>query len=373
MNKNSFPIINSGGCDIFDEAVEKGVFPGVSAGVGLADEKSVNLWISAMGYLEYSEKREVNKNTFYDLASLTKPLATTLSVLCLLKEGTLHFSTRLADIFGSLVPEEKKNIPIARLLGHSAGFPALRPYHTELLDTEESERKKKLFSLIMEEPLAYEQASMTVYSDIGYMLLGLIIEKISKTPLDKFVKERVFEPLGLSRQLQYGPLSLQKQEKMSIAPGEHCAVRNKILCGEVSDENAYSMGGVAGHAGLFGTIQAVLFMGMHLLDQWKDRDEHPNYRNSDLRACFRKQNIPGSTWALGFDTPSARGSSGGSYLSPESVGHLGFTGTSLWIDPVRELVMVLLSNRVHPSRDNEQIKQFRPQFHNMIIENLDLK
>jgi CubicO group peptidase (beta-lactamase class C family) len=164
----------------------------------------------------------------------------------------------------------------------------------------------------------------------------------------------------------------QEKKLENYAFMEECPFRQRMLRGEVSDENAHALGGVAGHAGLFGTMEGVLLFAVHLLDQWQGREEHPGYRSRDLRKFLKKQKIPGSTWALGFDTPSPTGSSGGKYLSPVSVGHLGFTGTSFWIDPVRELVMVLLSNRVHPSRENERIKKFRPLLHDAVIENLGM-
>jgi CubicO group peptidase (beta-lactamase class C family) len=203
------------------------------------------------------------------------------------------------------------------------------------------------------------------------MLLGLIVEEKSGQGLADFFREKIAEPLGLAEKIFYCAGESKNTERR-YAPTEDCPLRKRVLCGELSDENAHALGGVAGHAGLFGTIGGVLEMGVHLLDQWQGREEHPNYLASDLGRFLTRQDIPGSTWALGFDTPSATGSTGGRYLAPTSVGHLGFTGTSLWIDPTRDLVMVLLSNRVHPSRENGGIKQFRPRFHETVMESLGL-
>ncbi|MCX5876316.1 MAG: serine hydrolase [Deltaproteobacteria bacterium] len=325
--------------------------------------------IQTYGHTTYRQENPVHKGTVYDLASLTKPLATTLAILVLLKERRLQLSDVIADIFPQLGTFTGL-ISIKDLLCHCAGFPAHQPYYLELGRLTEEKRKEALLSLLAVEPQAYEPGSTSIYSDLGFMLLGLIVEKKSGLELAEFFREKIAEPLGLAERIFYGPAGPGDTEK--CAPTEDCPLRKRILCGEVSDENAQALGGVAGHAGLFGTIYGVLEMGEHLLDQWQGREEHPNYQASDLGRFLTRQDIPGSTWALGFDTPSSTGSSGGRYLAPTSVGHLGFTGTSFWIDPTRDLVMVLLSNRVHPSRDNIQIKEFRPLFHETVMESLGL-
>ena len=327
--------------------------------------------IQTYGHTTYSQENPVDESTVYDLASLTKPLATALGILCLLKEGRLQLSESVADIFPQMQGELGRKISIQSLLSHSAGFPAHQPYYRELSGLPEEKRKEALLTLLAKEPQAYEPGSASIYSDLGFMLLGLIVEEKSGQGLAEFFQEKIAGPMGLAEKIFYGAVGKQKRGKI-YAPTEDCPLRKRVLCGEVSDENAHALGGVAGHAGLFGTIGGVLGMGVHLLDHWKGREEHPNYRTSDLRRFLTRQDIPGSTWGLGFDTPSANTSTGGRYLAPTSVGHLGFTGTSLWIDPTRELVMVLLSNRVHPSRENSRIKQFRPLFHETVMESIGL-
>jgi CubicO group peptidase (beta-lactamase class C family) len=325
--------------------------------------------IQTYGHTTYSQENPVDEGTVYDLASLTKPLATTLAILVLLKEGRIQLSDRVSDIF----PQTEMSMPlisIRDILCHAAGFAAHRPYYLALCGLPEEKRKEALLNLLAVETQAYEPGSTSIYSDLGFMLLGLIVEKKSGQGLAGFFREKIAEPLGIAEQIFFCPTG--PEDKKKSAPTEECPVRKRVLCGEVSDENAYALGGVAGHAGLFGTIGGVLEMGVHLLDQWQGREEHPTYLASDLRRFLIRQDIPGSTWALGFDTPSAVGSSGGRYLAPTSVGHLGFTGTSFWIDPTRDLVMVLLSNRVHPSRENIRIKQFRPLFHETVMESLGL-
>ncbi|MDG4475502.1 serine hydrolase domain-containing protein [Thiovibrio frasassiensis] len=344
---------------------------GVAWGLG---EKRKSL-IQPYGYTDYSQEKRVTAVTVYDLASLTKPLATVLAVLTLLQEQRLQISDLVSDIFPQASNSFLHRVSIKDLLCHCSGFPAHKPYYLELIRLPAEKRKEMLLNLLFTEAPAYETGTASVYSDLGFMLLGLIVEKKSGCRLDHFFREKIAEPLGIAEKIFYGTTGPEGKGEISkalYAPTEECPFRKRLLCGEVSDENCHALGGVAGHAGLFGTIEGVLEMGVQLLEQWQGRKEHSSYRASDLQRFLIPRNIPGSTWALGFDTPSATGSSGGRYLAPTSVGHLGFTGTSLWIDPTRDLVMVLLSNRVHPSRENIRIKQFRPLFHETVMESLGL-
>lgn len=207
------------------------------------------------------------------------------------------------------------------------------------------------------------------------VLLGRIIEKKTGQPQHEYLNEKVMKPLGLDKGILFFPVGRKSDTGSgeSFAATENCGWRKKVLCGEVHDDNAYTLNGVAGHAGLFGNMESLLTLTTFLLDQWRHGATHPSYSNETLREFFKRQTwIPESTWALGFDTPAEKGSSAGQYLSRESVGHLGFTGTSFWIDPQKELVVVLLTNRVHPSRENNAIRSFRPLFHNTVCEALSL-
>lgn len=355
---------------MFNEAIRQRTFPGAAMGIVWGAPDKRKRLIQAYGHTTYSGENRVEEATVYDLASLSKPLATTLAILVLLKEGRIQLSGRVADLLPRMEDSPLFGVSIQDLLSHSAGFPAHKPYYLELERLPTEKRKEALLSLLAAEPPAYEPGSASLYSDLGFMLLGLIVEEQSGMELARFFREKIAAPLGMAEKIFYGPAG--QTNRRHLAPTEECPLRQRVLVGEVSDENASALGGVAGHAGLFGTIGGVLEMGVHLLDQWQGREEHPSYRAGDLRRFLIRQDIPGSTWALGFDTPSATGSSGGRYLAPTSVGHLGFTGTSFWIDPTRELVMVLLSNRVHPSRENTRIKEFRPLFHETVMESLGL-
>lgn len=374
MENNKNNIIISSCYNIFSGAIDSLVFPGAAMAVAWGAKEKRRRLIRTYGYTAYDRENRVEEDTVYDLASLTKPLATTLAILSLLKERRITLLDRVSDIFPKTGPA-LAGIKIKDLLCHCAGFPAHRPYYLELARLPAEQRKEALLELLATEPLVYEPGSTSLYSDLGFMLLGLIVEQQSGLELPVFFREKIAAPLGVAETIFYGGAKKKgnwEREKTRYAPTEECPFRKRLLVGEVSDENAQALGGAAGHAGLFGTIDGVLEMGVHLLDQWQGREEHPAYLASDLRRFLIRQDIPGSTWALGFDTPSATGSSGGRYLAPTSAGHLGFTGTSFWIDPTRELVMVLLSNRVHPSRENSRIKQFRPLFHETVMESLGL-
>jgi CubicO group peptidase (beta-lactamase class C family) len=189
--------------------------------------------------------------------------------------------------------------------------------------------------------------------------------------LDRVAAEKIYRPLGLGDDLFFLPLCEARPDRRYAAM-EDCPWRGKILVGEVHDDNAHALGGVAGHAGLFGTVQGVLALTTHLLEVWQARARPVGFHAAELRHFLTTRPVADSTWVLGFDTPSATGSSAGHHFSSASVGHLGFTGTSFWIDPVKELVVVLLTNRVHPVRHDERIKTFRPRFHDEVMAGLGL-
>ena len=310
--------------------------------------------------------------TVFDLASLTKPLATTLSILCLIKDTCISLDDSLDFLLEKEVPLEKKNITLRHLLNHCSGFPDYIPYFYKLAEFSGEQRKKILQSWVVEEPLVCAPGEKSIYSDLGFMVLGWIVEKKSGMTLEQFVFEKILKPLGLQETVFFQPLHRKKKER-HFAATEKCAWRNRVVIGEVHDYNTHAVGGVSGQAGLFGDIRGVLELTTALLDQWQGRSSHPNYRTDDLKTFLERPNRAyKSTWALGFDTPSEKGSSSGRYFSKRSVGHLGFTGTSFWIDPEKDLVVVLLTNRVHPDKENNRIKEFRPLFHDTVVELLQM-
>lgn len=349
---------------IFSYALDKKVFPGAAVGISLWNGNNYDRNIYYYGLAQtWPEIIKLTENTFFDLASLTKALATVPALLALMEEKKISWTLNLAKIFNDEIPKDKALITIKNLMSHCSGLPAHNEYYNQLLKQTNIEKRKLLFSWILQEKLIYLPGTDFVYSDLGFILLGFIIEKISGKSLDEYVKEKIYNPLYLQNKIIFA----QKEKRIDFiyAATEKCPWTGKILSGMVHDDNCRAMGGVAGHAGLFGTIEGVVQLCEYLLSQVKGRSKHPSYGNENLKKTVTKEENYG--WASGFDTPSVTGSSSGQYFSASSFGHLGFTGTSFWIDPQKELIVVLLTNRVHPSKENELIKKFRPLFHDTVM------
>jgi len=349
----------------------QGVFGGVSARVSVGKEKARSQAFFSGGLTRLDEEGvAVEEQTRFDLASLTKPLATTLLVLHLIELGKLDWEQAGLTLLDRVIPKEKQRITISQLLNHCSGLPAYRPYFEEYRPADPRLGPLGLLNRILAEPLEYPPGSRCQYSDLGFILLGAIVEKISGQSLAEIFARTIADPLHLAADLCFLPQGQGLPwPRAMIAATEDCPWRHRILQGEVHDEHCWLMGGVAGHAGLFGTSGGVLRLGERILDCWQDRATHPAFANSLLQRMLTSKH-PTDSWCLGFDTPSPGKSSSGSYFSPRSVGHLGFTGTSLWIDPQRDIVVVLLTNRVHPSRDNIKIRQFRPFFHDALMQRI---
>ncbi len=374
MKKTAFYQLEKHLEPIFTNAIEKEFFSGAVAAISFYKKGVKKRLIKSYGRTRNDEKGEkVTAGTVFDLASLTKPLCTTLCVLSLIENCKIKWTSELKSLIKDKTAPYLKKIKIEQLLSYSSGLKDYKPFFNDYEAKYSEKSKKQIIKKILLEPLVYEPGKKYLYSDLGFMLLGEIIEKVSGKELDRYFTEKIIRPLQLEKSIFFRPFSIvaEKYEK-KYAATEICPWRNRLLQGEVHDEHCWLIGGVAGHAGLFGTIGGVLSLTEHILDQWQGRSNHPSYSNVLLQHALNKK-YPGETWGMGFDRPSAQGSSAGKYLSASSIGHLGYTGTSFWIDPERELVVVLLTNRVHPTRKNEQIKEFRPLFHNTVIEKLDSK
>jgi CubicO group peptidase (beta-lactamase class C family) len=359
---------------LLDKGVLEGIFPSAAVGIvcGTGNKKREIFTYCGNATL-YPEKRKLQKNNFFDLASLTKPLATTMAILSLINEKKINVDENLSSLLEKKIKGKKNKITTRNLLSHDSGLPAHREYFKRLRNSSREEKNICVENLILSEELEYNPGSRTLYSDLGFILLGRIIEKKAGCLLDQYVEEKILKPFNLEKKIFYNSLyeGKKKRNKADFVATENCPWRKKILCGEVHDDNCYAMGGVAGHSGLFGNIAGITSYAGMILDMWKDAALHPNIENEDLRMFLARQhNIPGSTWALGFDSPAIKESSSGHFLSQKSVGHLGFTGTSFWLDPEKDVAIVLLSNRVHPSRENIKIKQFRPYFHDRVMEKM---
>jgi len=315
---------------------------------------------------KFDLKSRVTKDTFFDLASLTKPLVTVLSVVALVEEGKISLGDKLSDCCNWHLPEAKKNITISQLLSHSSGLPAHRPFYLELFHVPENKKIEKIKNWILSEDLVFLPGTNNLYSDLGFLLLGFVVEDITGIPLDIYWENKIITPLKLQKGLLF-----TKNKKLDLslcAATENCLSGDKMSCGVVHDDNCKTMGGVGGHAGLFGTAPALLSFCNHLIKQYKDREEHPAYSSDLLRKIMRR--FENSNWAYGFDSPTEGLSSSGSFFSTESRGHLGFTGTSFWIDFAREISVVVLTNRVHLSNNISGIRKFRPLIHDVIMSNI---
>ncbi|MEW5948993.1 MAG: serine hydrolase [Thermodesulfobacteriota bacterium] len=354
---------------LMHRAVEEGAFPGAVLLISAEDKV---LSHRAYGHASIVPSRQLmTTDTLFDLASLTKPLATTMAIMTLVADGELKIDQEIGDILGLGRGNPKAGITLRQLLSHSSGMPAYQPYFEQLRTYPPGERKKILRGWLLDEPLAAIPGEAALYSDLGFMLLEWIIEKASGQGLDEFVPARIYRPLGL---VFTGFRSLNSRSLPDpgvIAATEECPWRKKVLRGEVHDDNAYAVGGVCGHAGLFGTSEELYGLLKMILNAYRGETETGIFSRELMTAFLTRQELPrGTTWALGFDTPSEEGSSAGRYFSRKSVGHLGFTGVSFWMDLEREIIILLLTNRIHPSRTNEKIKAFRPLIHDAIMEPL---
>lgn len=348
---------------LMQQAVKEGVFPGA---VLLLQKEGTVLFHRAYGVTNLDTKRPVTIHTIFDLASLTKPLVTTLSILLLLQSNQLTLAQPIASVLPEFNKTGKEKITIRHLLGHTSGLPAHRDYYKVVSEKAPLHRRGALNALLAAEPLVHEIGSTFEYSDIGFMVLRWVLEKISGQRLDDFSRERIFRPLKID-DLFFVDLMTEKPSR-EYAAAERCPWRKILLEGNVSDENAFAVGGVDGHAGLFGTATAVAMIMEELVATYVGRINKGLFHRDLLPRFFNRD--PLSQRALGFDMPTGDAPSSGAFFSKNSVGHLGFTGTSIWSDLDRDITVVLLTNRVHPTRDNLKIKTFRPLIHDALMESL---
>ncbi len=323
--------------------VEKKAFPGAALIVGYRG--SIVLDASA-GHLDYTaDSDNVTGDTIYDLASLSKAVGTTSAAMMLTDSGRLLLNEAVQDYLPEFKGPDKEKVQVRQLLLHSSGLPAYRPLYKDVTGYEQ------MLQSICALPLEYEPGAKVQYSDLGMMLLGEIISRAAGRPLDRYLAERLFGPLGMKSTTYVPAKSLLPR----IAPTENDPWRKRVLRGEVHDENAYALGGIAGHAGLFSSAhdlalfaQMMLNGGMYDHRRFFSRDTVVRFTSLQTSAEYAR--------ALGWGKPVPADWTG-RIFSPEAFGHKGFTGTSLWIDPQRQLFIVLLTNRVHPRRTNVLIDE----------------
>ena len=345
---------------VVERAVSAQAFPGCSLAITLGGELVAHKAIGRFTYDPASP--EVTTASIFDLASLTKVVATTAMAMILYERGLVDLEAAVTAIVPEFAGASDDHDPRCReitlrmLLAHSSGLPAYEKLFLR------AKTREDLLQAAFTTSLAAAPGARAEYSDIGFIILGVVLERLADESLDLFCQREIFGPLGMTH-TTFNPASALKS---SIPPtSDDRTFRQRIIQGEVQDENASVLGGIAGHAGLFSTAEDLAIFAHAMLN-----GGYPILRSSTIELFSRRESAPeGTSRALGWDTPSAPSQSG-KYFSPRSFGHLGYTGTSLWIDPDRQLSISLLTNRTWPDCQNQAIKQVRPAFCDAVIEAL---
>jgi CubicO group peptidase (beta-lactamase class C family) len=354
-----------------ETAVAERIVPGL---VLLFASGGRTLFHEAYGFRQITPRRlRVSPDTVFDVASLTKAAVTSVLTMQLCDQGLLTLdepvAMRLPDFHGP----GKEGVTVRHLLSHSSGLPAHRRYWNAVAAA--ASERWAISLLAAHEPLEYPPGSRSLYSDLGFILLGWLVERAAGLRLDVQAARGIFQPLGLSSTTFINLADTEARARLlanrSVAATQLCAERQRVVLGEVDDLNAYAMGGIAGHAGLFSDAVDLGILAGALCSAWKSPTGSQLASRDVMRTFWSPAGVPGSTWRLGWDGPSPEGSQAGTRLSRGAVGHLGFTGCSMWIDPERELWIVLLSNRVHPEppfSGDDRFRRWRPRLHDAAMD-----
>ena len=343
------------------------VFPGGVACIGTR-EGDRSEYVEAVGGQLAPGATKVTSETVYDLASLTKSFVAT-AALRMWTDGDLDLDMRADRILTEIRGGVANGATLEQLFTHRSGLVAWGGFYLDVPHDPGSGAARRWIMSEAAHRMQDVRVPM-VYSDLGYMLAGEALARIAGEPLDVVVRHWVLEPLGLENAVYYaGSLHAGKRSRVAkiAAPTEKCEWRDRVLQGEVHDENCAALGGVSGHAGLFGTARAVAEFGRALLEGFAGRSDFLDAE----RLQYALKERPGGTYRFGFDTKAGDRSAAGKRMGDRTFGHLGFTGTSFWCDPDRDAVVVLLTNRVFPSRANLKIRGFRPAFHDGVIAALE--
>jgi len=348
---------------VIERAIQDKAFPGATVAIGYRGKVSLH----AFGNLSYAASAPaVDTHTMYDIASLTKVLATT-TLVAKMVEGDFAVPLDLDARIERYLPEWttgpqqewRHQVTVRHLLTHTSGLPAFKEYWRT------SKNKQDTLTRIFAEPLEYEPGTKEIYSDLGIILMAEIIERLTGRTLDDLAKAYVFNPLAM-KDTMFRPA---KKLWPWIAPTEiDNNLRHRLVQGEVHDENAFAIGGVSGHAGIFSTAPDLASFCQMLLNGGVYA-HHRILRRATIAQFTTPQQLSSGTRTLGWAVPTEGGSSG-HYFSAHSFGHTGFTGTSIWIDSDREIFIVLLTNRVNPTRENQKMAQLRPAFHDAVMQAL---
>ena len=349
--------------EVVERAVKDKATPGGTLAVGFRGKAAIH----AFGKLSYDAKSPaVKPTTMYDIASLTKVVATT-TLVAKLVEGDFampldldaKIERYLPEWASGPQPESRHRATVRHLLTHTSGLPAFKEYWRT------SKSKHDTLTKIFAEPLEYEPGTKEIYSDLGIILMAEIIERLTGRKLDDLANSFIFSPLGMKNSMYKPPKKLWP----AIAPTElDKNLRHRLVQGEVHDENAFAIGGVSGHAGVFSTAPDLAAFCQMLLNGGVYAHQRI-LRRSTVAQFTTPQQLSGGTRTLGWAVPTPGGLSG-NYFSAHSYGHTGFTGTSIWIDPDRQLFVVFLTNRVYPTRENQRIQQVRRDLHDAVMQAL---
>jgi CubicO group peptidase (beta-lactamase class C family) len=343
--------------DVLRAAVREKAFPAASIAITHAGKLVA---LKAIGRFTCDpESPAVSAATVFDLASVSKVVATTTMAMILYERGLLDLELPIVGVLSEFASEDRRRdqVTVRMLLAHSSGLPAYEKLFLR------SNAREELLRQVFAVPLNNDPGTHSEYSDIGFITLGLALERIADESLDQFCAREVFSPLGMIH-TTFNPSA---DWKSNIPPtADDRTFRKRVIQGEVQDENASVLGGVAGHAGIFSNAADIATFAHAML-----AGGTPILRPQTIATFTRRESSPiGTSRALGWDTPSAPSQSG-KYFSPTSLGHLGYTGTSLWIDPERQVSVTLLTNRTWPDCSNQAIKEIRPRFHDAVIEALE--
>jgi len=348
--------------DLLRKAIAEHTFPAASVAVTRRDKL---IALKAFGRFTYeADSPEVTTASIFDLASVSKVVATTSMAMILYERGLLDLETPVVAIVPEFAADglshrdpRRRDVTLHMLLAHSSGLPAYEKLFLRV------STRAELLTAAFATPLTADPGAMADYSDIGFIILGAALARIADETLDRFCQGEVFGPLGMAR-TEFNPPPAWRS---SIPPTvDDQFFRKRIIQGEVQDENASVLGGVAGHAGLSATAEDVAIFANAMLSGGR-----PILRPETLALFTRREISPaGTSRALGWDTPSSPSQSG-KYFSANSFGHLGYTGTSLWIDPERQVSVTLLTNRTWPDCSNQAIKEVRPKFYDAVIAALE--
>lgn len=349
--------------DTVRAAIQDSVFPGATVAVS---RNGITAYHESFGYHDYEKMQPVRSTDMYDLASVTKVAATTLATMKLVDEGELSVDDKVAEYLSAFRKAGKEDITIRQLLTHTSGLPAFRTYVDEITQPDE------LLEAILNQELETTPGEEYIYSDLGFIILANIIEKITGTTLNSYLTSNFYYPLGMQWTM-FNPLQRSQSYRNRIPPTEvDTTYRNKTVRGQVHDERAYYLGGVAGHAGLFSTAHNLSIFSQMLLNE--GRYGGREFISPETIQKFTElQDTPGHR-ALGFDLRSPEGfTTTGKFTSDRTFGHLGFTGTSLWIDPENNLSVILLTNRTYPDRSfGSEISRIRADIADIVMNSLEL-